>query len=78
MRLLTQLGGDNSLAKELPAGPQPIWTGLRRLTDFATAWLAFGPEGGSCVETTGLSALPGSNHVRDQIKNLPKVRSFLA
>ena len=49
MRLLTQLGGYNNRAKELPAGPQPIWTGLRRMTDFATAWLAFGPERGSCV-----------------------------
>ncbi len=49
MRLLTQLGGDNNRAKELLASPQPLWTGLRRMTDFATAWLTFGPERGSCV-----------------------------
>lgn len=43
LRLLTQLGGYNNRATEAPAGPQPIWVGLRRMTDFATAWLAFGP-----------------------------------
>lgn len=43
MRLLTQLGGYNNRATERPAGPQPIWVGLRRMTDFATAWTAFGP-----------------------------------
>jgi len=44
LRLLTQLGGYNNRATEAPAGPQPIWVGLRRMTDFATAWLAFGPK----------------------------------
>jgi Transposase DNA-binding/Transposase Tn5 dimerisation domain len=44
MQLLTQLGGYNNRATELPAGPLPLWIGLRRMTDFATAWLAFGPE----------------------------------
>lgn len=44
LRLLTQLGGYNNRATEAPAGPQPIWVGLRRMTDFATAWLAFGPQ----------------------------------
>lgn len=44
MKLLTQLGGYNNRATEAPAGPQPIWTGLRRMTDFAAAWLAFGPR----------------------------------
>ena len=43
-RLLTQLGGYNNRATELPPGPQPLWIGLRRMTDFATAWLAFGPN----------------------------------
>lgn len=42
MRLLTQLGGYNNRAKELPAGPQPIWIGLRRMADFAQAWETFG------------------------------------
>ena len=44
MKLLTQLGGYNNRATENPAGPQPIWIGVRRMTDFATAWMAFGPE----------------------------------
>ena len=46
MQLLLQLGGYNHRAKELPAGPQPLWVGLRRMTDFVTAWLAFGPKTG--------------------------------
>ena len=53
LQLLTQLGGDNNRATELPPGPQPLWIGLRRMTDSATAWLAFGPQdGASCVSTT--------------------------
>jgi hypothetical protein len=44
MRLLTQLGGYNNRATETAPGPQPLWIGLRRMTDFATAWLAFGPQ----------------------------------
>lgn len=44
MKLLTQLGGYNNRATEAPAGPQPIWVGLRRMTDFAIAWIAFGPQ----------------------------------
>jgi hypothetical protein len=44
MKLLTRLGGYNNRAKEAPAGPQPIWVGVRRMTDFAIAWLAFGPD----------------------------------
>jgi hypothetical protein len=44
MKLLTQLGGYNNRATEAPAGPLPIWVGLRRMTDFAMAWLAFGPQ----------------------------------
>ena len=44
MQLLTQLGGYNNRATEAPPGPQPIWVGLRRMIDFATAWLTFGPE----------------------------------
>ena len=49
LKLLTQLGGYNNRATEAPAGPQPIWVGLRRMTDFATAWLAFGPQTGKVV-----------------------------
>lgn len=44
MKLLTQLGGYNNRTTEAPAGPQVIWLGLRRMHDFASAWLAFGPE----------------------------------
>ena len=43
LRLLTQLGGYNNRATETAPCPQPLWIGLRRMTDFATAWLAFGP-----------------------------------
>ena len=44
LQLLTQLGGYNNRATETAPGPQPLWIGLRRMTDFATAWLAFGPQ----------------------------------
>jgi hypothetical protein len=51
MQLLTQLGGYNNRASEDPPGPQPLWIGIRRMLDFARAWLAFGPESGAakCV-----------------------------
>lgn len=50
MKLVTELGGYNNRATELPPGPQPLWVGLRRMLDFATAWLNFGPEAQkSCV-----------------------------
>lgn len=42
--LIAHLGGYNNRATELPPGPQPLWIGLRRMLDFSTAWLAFGPE----------------------------------
>ena len=44
MKLLTQLGGYNNRAQEPAPGPQTIWIGMRRMLDFATAWLSFGPE----------------------------------
>lgn len=43
LKLLTHLGGYNNRATERPPGPQPLWIGLRRMLDFSTAWLAFGP-----------------------------------
>jgi hypothetical protein len=43
MKLLTELGGYNNRNTERPAGPKPVWVGLRRMLDFATAWLTFGP-----------------------------------
>lgn len=44
MRLITELGGYNNRTTEQPPGPQPLWVGLRRMLDFATAWLNFGPD----------------------------------
>ena len=44
MKLLTELGGYNNRAQERAAGPQTVWIGMRRMLDFATAWLNFGPE----------------------------------
>ena len=43
MSLLTQLGGYNNRKTESPPGPQPVWVGIRRMTDLATAWMTFGP-----------------------------------
>ncbi|QDT47145.1 Transposase for transposon Tn5 [Symmachiella dynata] len=45
MDLLAQLGGYNNRQSDSPPGPQTIWTGIRRMTDFAIAWLNFGPSG---------------------------------
>lgn len=42
--LLTRLGGYNNRRTETPSGPQQIWVGIRRMTDFAIAWLSFGPH----------------------------------
>ena len=42
--LLAQLGGYNNRRSESPPGPQVIWTGIRRMTDFAIAWINFGPD----------------------------------
>lgn len=42
--LLAELGGHNGRTKDGPPGPQSIWVGVRRMTDFAMAWRAFGPE----------------------------------
>ena len=41
MKLIAELGGYNNRATEPPPGPQTIWTGLRRMLDFAIAWKAF-------------------------------------
>lgn len=43
MRLLTRLGGYNNRKTERPPGPQPVWVGIRRMTDLAIAWMVFGP-----------------------------------
>lgn len=42
--VLAQLGGYNRRRGDRPPGPQAIWTGIRRMLDFALAWQAFGPS----------------------------------
>ncbi len=49
MSLLTRLGGYNNRPSEPTPGPQTVWVGVRRMCDFATAWLAFGPKQETCV-----------------------------
>lgn len=44
IRTLAVLGGYNDRRQDRPPGPQSIWTALRRMTDFAHAWLTFGPD----------------------------------
>jgi len=44
MALITHLGGYNNRPSENPAGPLPIWIGIRRMLDYSAAWLEFGPE----------------------------------
>lgn len=41
--LLARLGGYNGRKNDPPPGPQAIWTGVRRMMDFALAWKTFGP-----------------------------------
>lgn len=41
LRLLAQLGGYNDRRGDAPPGPQAIWIGVRRMTDFAIAWQTF-------------------------------------
>jgi hypothetical protein len=42
--MLAELGGHNNRSTDHPPGPQAIWVGIRRMTDFAIAWTAFGPR----------------------------------
>ena len=42
--MLAELGGYNNRQHDHPPGPQAIWVGIRRMTDFALAWNALGPE----------------------------------
>jgi hypothetical protein len=42
--MLAELGGYNNRSTDHPPGPQAIWVGIRRMTDFAIAWTAFGPK----------------------------------
>lgn len=42
--LLGKLGGHNGRRRDGAPGPQSLWVGIRRMTDFAIAWRAFGPK----------------------------------
>lgn len=54
--LLGKLGGHNGRKKDGPPGPQAIWVGIRRMTDFALAWHAFGPERHAMAPKSGKTA----------------------
>ncbi len=41
--MIAELGGYNNRKKDGPPGPQSIWIGLRRMTDFSLGWTTFGP-----------------------------------
>jgi len=41
INVLAELGGYNNRPDDPPPGPQAIWTGIRRMTDFALAWKSF-------------------------------------
>lgn len=41
LRLLGKLGGYNDRNQDAPPGPQALWIGVRRMTDFAIAWQSF-------------------------------------
>jgi hypothetical protein len=43
LALLAKLGGYNNRQQDGPPGPQAIWSGMRRMHDFALAWTKFGP-----------------------------------
>lgn len=43
LRILASLGGYLARRHDPPPGPQALWIGIRRMTDFAHAWLSFGP-----------------------------------
>jgi len=49
--LVGKLGGHNGRRRDRPPGAQALWTGIRRLTDFALAWRAFGPNQHGPLET---------------------------
>ena len=48
--ILASLGGYLARRHDPPPGPQALWIGIRRMTDFAHAWLTFGP--GSATKPT--------------------------
>jgi hypothetical protein len=42
--MLASLGGYLGRKGDGPPGPQTVWIGLQRMTDFTLAWQAFGPR----------------------------------
>jgi hypothetical protein len=44
IQLLGSLGGHNGRQGDGAPGAEALWRGIRRMTDFALAWQAFGPE----------------------------------
>ena len=49
LKLLAKLGGYNNRDQDGPPGPQAIWSGMRRMHDFALAWTKFGPGAATYV-----------------------------
>jgi hypothetical protein len=46
---LASLGGYNNRSHDPPPGPQVLWIGIRRMTDFAIAWRSFQDNQTTCV-----------------------------
>lgn len=44
LAMLAGLGGYLGRKHDGPPGPQTLWIGIRRMTDFALAWTTFGPQ----------------------------------
>lgn len=44
LKLVGELGGYNNRNQDGPPGPQSLWVGIRRISDFALAWITFGPK----------------------------------
>ncbi len=44
LKIIAGFGGHLGRKCDGPPGPKSIWIGLQRVTDFALAWSAFGPE----------------------------------
>jgi hypothetical protein len=60
MKLVGELGGHTGQPWDGPLGPQRLWIGLQRTTDFGHAWRLFGPEAATeaTAGTTGKAATP--------------------
>jgi hypothetical protein len=47
--LVARLGGYKGRKGDAPPGPKTMWITIRRISDFALAWVAFGPQGEETV-----------------------------